>query len=131
MAITEEVQEAIAELRSTFPDSVIEIAESGDGGAWVRIEPVSIGSKFTQPSSWVVFLIPFSYPEADIYPLFVRPDLVRADGQNLGDGYQQPVGCWKEGQLMATQLSRRTKNLDAETSTAAGKVLKVLKWMGA
>jgi hypothetical protein len=131
MAITSEIQTAIADLQHTFPDSAITVAETGDGGAWVRIEPVPIGSRFNQPTSWIVFQVPFTYPEADIYPLFVRADLTRADGQPLGEGYQPNVGCWTEGQQMAIQLSRRTNTFDALTSTAVGKVLKVLKWLDA
>lgn len=129
MAITEEVKTAIAELQRTFPDSAVEVAESGEGGAWVRIDPVPLGPAFLQPTSWIVFYIAHTYPEADVYPLFVRLDLARRDGVQLGEGFQQSIGCWTDGALVATQISRRTNTFDAQTSTAAGKVLKVLSWL--
>ncbi|MFE4835215.1 hypothetical protein ACFRAU_11115 [Arthrobacter sp. NPDC056691] len=129
MAITEEVQVALEELRASFPDSSLTVEETGDGGAWVRVEPVPTGPAFPQRETWIAFHIPYNYPEADVYPHFIRPDLTRADGQPHGEGFQQPIGCWTGGTIMATQLSRRTNILDSATNTAAGKLLKVLKWL--
>lgn len=129
MAITDEVKVALDELRATFPDSAITYAESGNGGAWCRVEPVLLGETFMQQDSWIIFEIPYSYPEADLYPFFVRPDLARKDGQPLGEGLAQPVGCWLAGQQQGTQVSRRTNTLDSATNSAAGKLLKVLKWL--
>jgi hypothetical protein len=129
MSITPEIQVALDELRATFPDSLVTFEESGDGGAWVRIEPVDLGPAYTQSTSWIAFHLPYVYPESDIYPMFVRPDLARFDGQPLGDGFAQPVGCGVTGSVQGTQLSRRTAILEPETNTAVGKVLKVLRWV--
>lgn len=130
MAITDEVKVALEELRATFPDSAVTYVESGNGGAWCRVEPVPLGDSFMQLDSWIIFEIPYSYPEADLYPFFVRPDLARKDGQILGEGLAQPVGCWLNGAQQGTQVSRRTNTLDSATNSAAGKLLKVLKWLG-
>ena len=129
MAITEEVQVALEELRASFPESSLALEETGDGGAWVRLEPVPTGPAFSQAETWIAFHIPYNYPEADVYPHFIRPDLVRADGQPPGVGFQPSIGCWTGGAMMATQLSRRTNTLDSATNTAVGKLLKVLKWL--
>lgn len=129
MAITDDVMVALEELRASFPDSSVFFEETGDGGAWVRVEPVPTGQAFVQKETWIVFQIPYNYPESDVYPHFARPDLARADGQPLGEGLAQPVGCWTGGMTMATQLSRRTNVLDGTTNTAAGKLLKVLRWL--
>lgn len=129
MAITDDVLLALDELHASFPASTITFEETGDGGAWVRVESVPTGPSFSQNETWITFQIPFSYPEADVYPHFVRPDLARGDGQPLGEGFAQPVGCWTGGTLMGTQLSRRTNTLDGATNTAAGKLLKVLRWL--
>lgn len=129
MAITDDVEVALDELRASFPGSSLTFEETGDGGAWVRVEPVPTGQAFAHGESWIAFQIPYSYPEADVYPHFVRPDLARIDGQPLGEGFQQQIGCWAGGTVMATQLSRRTNVLDTATSTAAGKLLKVLRWL--
>jgi hypothetical protein len=130
VAITDEVKVALEELRATFPDSAVTYAESGNGGAWCRVEPVSLGDSFQQQDSWIIFEIPYLYPEADLYPFFVRPDLTRKDGGILGEGLAQPVGCWVAGEQQGTQVSRRTNILDSATNSAAGKLLKVLRWLG-
>jgi hypothetical protein len=129
MAITDEVEVALEELRASFPDSSLVFEETGDGGAWVRLEPVPTGPAFPHGETWIAFQIPYSYPEADVYPHFVRADLTRADGMPLGEGFHQPIGCWTNGTMTATQLSRRTNVLDSATNTAAGKLLKVLRWL--
>lgn len=129
MSITPEIQVALDELRATFPDSLVTFEESGDGGAWVRVEPVDLGPAYKQRTSWITFHLPYVYPESDIYPMFIRPDLARADGQPLGEGFAQPVGCGPTGSQQGTQLSRRTPTLEPDTNTAVGKVLKVLKWV--
>lgn len=129
MALTAEVQDGVDGLRASFPGVPITVAETGDGGAWVRVEDLVTGPAFLQPTSWYVFQIPFSYPEADVYPHFVRADLSRRDGQPLGVGLTQPVGCWQGGALSGTQISRRTNTLDAATNDAAGKLMKVQRWL--
>jgi hypothetical protein len=129
VALTDEVREGIEGLRASFPDSPITIEETGDGGAWIRVEDLLTGPAFLQPTSWFAFQISYSYPEADIYPHFVRADLSRRDGQPLGVGLSQPVGCWLNGALTGTQVSRRTNVLDATTNDAAGKLMKVQRWL--
>ncbi|GAA4481261.1 E2/UBC family protein [Microbacterium panaciterrae] len=129
MALIEDIQTAIGELSVTFPGSSITVEESGDGSAWVRLEPVPTGKAFTPSTTWLLFQIPYNYPDADIYPHFVTPNLKRADGALLGEGLHQPVGAGPGGAIQATQVSRRTNQLDAGTHTAAGKALKVLQWL--
>ena len=71
------------------------------------------------------FAIGFQYPYADIYPLFVRPDLVRTDDQPHGEGISLTSF---EGEP-ALQLSRRSNHLNPEIDTAALKVTKVIEWL--
>ena len=71
------------------------------------------------------FAISFQYPYADIYPLFVRPDLTRADGQPHGEGIT-PASFESEPAL---QLSRRSNHLNPEVDTATLKVTKVIEWL--
>ncbi|MDN4597593.1 hypothetical protein [Leifsonia virtsii] len=130
MTFTSDVSRAIDELRASFPDSSVVAEETGDGGAWVLIDPVSIGAAFTVEQTWVRFRIPFTYPEADIYPLFIAPDLRRRDGAELRaeHGFQQ-VMCGPDGTIPSTQLSRTTRGLQSGWNNAAGKLLKVLRWL--
>lgn len=119
------VAEAIEEIRATFDTSTVTVKEDGEGGAYVRIDPVDPGAPYTQRQTWIGFRITAQYPYADVYPLFVRPDLSRADGAALGEGLA-PNSF--DGQP-AIQVSRRSNHLNPATDTAVIKVLKVLDWM--
>lgn len=123
--MTPEVSRAIEQLKAAFPASTVSARDLGDGGASVAIDGVDPGEPFTQRETWMCFVIGFQYPYADIYPLFVRPDLSRVDGAPLGDGIT--LGSFEE--RSAIQLSRRSNRLDPGTDTAALKVVKVLEWL--
>jgi len=125
--ITAAVSDAIDELRETFPDATVTVESDGDGGAWVLIDPVPLGPAYIQSTSWIAFQITFPYPEADVYPLFVRPDLDRKDGAGHGEGFGSVT--WGPHEQTGTQLSRRSNRLDPTVDTAATKVLKVLRWL--
>ncbi len=124
--MTPTVAEAIDEIRATFDGAVVTVKEDGEGGTYVRIDPVDPGIPYAQRQTWIGFRVTAQYPYADIYPLFVRPDLSRANGQALGEGMAS--GNSFDGQP-AVQISRRSNQLNPATDTAALKVLKVLRWM--
>lgn len=126
-AITGVITEAIDELRQTFPDASVTFEPDGGGGAWVNIDPVPTGPAYTQQATWIAFQITYPYPEADIYPLFVQPDLTRKDGAGHGEGFQSVA--WGPRAQPGIQLSRRSNRLDPAVDTAATKVLKVLRWL--
>ena len=123
--MTPSVAEAIEEIRATFETSTLTVKEDGEGGAYVRIDPVDPGVPYIQRQTWIGFRITAQYPYADVYPLFVRPDLSRADGVALGEGLA-PNSF--DGQP-AIQVSRRSNHLNPATDTAVIKVLRVLDWM--
>lgn len=118
---------AVHEIQETFAESAVTVTATGDGGAWVVIDPVPLSPTYTQDSSWMAFLITFAYPEADVYPHFVRPDLMRTDGGALGEGFSPTT--WGLAGEAGMQLSRRSNRLNPAVDTAATKVLKVLKWL--
>lgn len=124
--MTPEVAQAVQELKAGFPGTAVTATEVGDGGAHVVIEPVDLGDAYEQRETWVGFTISFQYPYADIYPLFIRPDLVRVDQAHLGEGIS--TGHSFEGR-QATQLSRRSNRLNPAIDTAVLKVTKVLAWL--
>jgi len=126
VAITPAVTEAITEIRATFDGAALSVKEDAEGGAYVRVEPVDPGSPYAQRETWIGFRITAQYPYADVYPLFVRHDLSRANGQPLGEGITSNHTF--DGQP-AVQVSRRSSHLNPATDTAAIKVLKVLDWM--
>lgn len=120
-----EIEQAITELRSCFGDTEVVAHAKENGNVIVTIDSIDVGSRYTPPQTWVKFAITFQYPYADIYPLFVRPDLVRADGQPYGKGIKLTSF---EGQP-ALQLSRQNNHLNPEIDNATLKVTKVIQWL--
>ena len=123
--VTAAVATAIEELRGTFGGSAVEVEPDGSGGAEVVVRDVRLGPPYAQKKVWFGFRITCQYPYADVYPHFTNPDLVRADGADLGGGF----GSATFRNESAIQISRRSNGLNPETDTAALKLLKVLKWM--
>jgi len=126
VVIAPTVEEGIEELRGTFESAAVSVKPDGEGGAYVRVDPVDLGPPYAQRATWIGFRVTAQYPYADLYPLFVRHDLSRVDGQPLGEG-MSPNAVF-DGQP-AVQVSRRSNHLNPATDTAALKVLKVLGWM--
>ena len=123
--MTPEVERAVEELRACFADTEVDAVGTGDGGARVTIARVDPGPSYVQCETWVRFAISYQYPHADVYPLFVRPDLARADGRPHGEGFARAEFHSEK----ALQLSRRSNRLNPATDTAALKVAKVLEWL--
>ena len=125
MPITPAVAEAIEELKRVFDAAQVVVRDDGEGGAYMRIDPVDPGTPYQQRETWIGFRITAQYPYADVYPLFVRADLRRTDSEPLGEGMTpNPF----DG-APAIQVSRRSNHLNPAVDTAALKVLKVLDWM--
>lgn len=127
MALTPDVDLAVDEIRATFEDATVTVEETGDGGAWIAVEPVPLGAQFSQESTDVHFQVTFQYPSADVYPHFVRADLSRVDGSPLGPAFQ-PVQ-WGPHTLAGVQVSRATRQIDPTVDTAALKLLKVMEFI--
>lgn len=119
------VERAIEQIRADFPDSPLIVREDGEGGAYVTLEDIPLGSPYRQDTTWVGFRIVHQYPYADTYPHYVCGDLARLDGRPLGDGTSTTT--WED--RPAVQLSRRSNRLDASTQTAVIKLHKVLTWL--
>jgi hypothetical protein len=124
-AMTPAVAKAIEEIRSSFPECPVESEADGSGGAYVVVRGIPLGSPYAQTDTWIGFQITFQYPYADVYPHFCHPDLARADGRALGEGFGQAQFRGKP----AIQISRRSNKLNPATDTATLKLLKVLQWL--
>ena len=120
-----EVAQAVEELRSSFADAEIVARDANNGGAVITINPVELGPGYIPQRTWIKFAVSYQYPYADIYPLFVRPDLTRADGQAHGEGIT--VASFDGEQ--ALQLSRINNRLNPAIDTAVLKVTKVIQWL--
>jgi hypothetical protein len=120
------VAKAISEIQAAFPETPTEIQEDGQGGASVILGDIPIGELFTPSSTWIGFRITFQYPYSDVYPHFVRGDLLRKAGAPLGAGITSGHNFLGRPSL---QLSRRSNHLNPQTDTALLKLLKVIQWL--
>lgn len=121
-----EVTTAIEELKQQFSGSPIVAREDGQGGAYVIIDGVSLGSKYQPPSTWLGFQIPAQYPYADIYPVFMGANVTRVNG----GGFTPPVtaGHNFEGRP-ALQISRKLGSAQNGLQKAKAKILKILAFL--
>jgi hypothetical protein len=126
MATTPAVSAAIEELKASFPNSLVSVEEDGSGGAFVRLDVVELGSQYLQSETWIGFHVVFQYPQADIYPHYVRPDLARADGSPLAPPFYVGHPCRWGASVM---ISRRANRRDPATFSAAIKLIGVLDWV--
>lgn len=133
------VEKAIEAIRARYGADGLLAAPDHDGGAFVIVEGVPLGSPFAQEDSWLGFHIPSTCPYADVYPHFVRSDLARADGGPLGEGlstghtFPAPDALKVPGSIpsrAAVQVSRRSNRKDtAGLETPLHKLLKVIQWL--
>ena len=121
-----QIQTSIEELQRQFPDAVISTRDDGSGGAYVILNPLNIGGRYIPTSTWMGFHIPPLYPYADIYPVFIGPEVRRADGQ----AFVPPVthNASFEGRP-SIQVSRRSSAAQQGLQKAATKVLKILDFL--
>ena len=121
-----EVSTAIEELKRQFDTAVFVVREDDQGGAYVVIDPVALGTKYHPASSWMGFQIPAQYPYADIYPVFIGADVRRASGAP----FAAPVtgGHHFEGRP-AIQISRRNASAPSAPQKATTKALKILAFL--
>ncbi len=121
------VRRALEELERAHPDARLTAQEDGEGGALVLLEDVGLGPPYEQAATWIGFRIGFQYPNADVYPHYVRGDLKRIDGRPLGEGMSASSFLGRP----AIQISRRSNHLDPGIQTAVLKLEKVLAWLRA
>ena len=126
MEIFPEIEKAIAEVATCFPDGQVICEPDGQGGAYVIVQDVFLGDHYMPDQSWVGFQIGYQYPSSDVYPHFVRADFSRIDGRSLGEGFSGPVE-WRGRR--AVQISRRSNRWNPAVDTAAVKLMKVLEWV--
>lgn len=121
-----EVSSGIEELKRQFSSASFLVREDGQGGAYVVIDPVSLGPKYRPEATWIGFHIPPQYPYADIYPVFIGGNVMRANGVP----FSAPVtpGHQFEGRP-AIQVSRRNSAAQGGLQKVGSKILKVLDFL--
>lgn len=124
------VVEAISELRTAFAAHQVDVEADDQGGAFVRIHEIDLGPTYRPSKSWVGFQITFQYPFADIYPHYIRPDIVHADGRAFVQPFHiNHTFALPSGGVSAVMVSRRSNHRDPITDTAVVKLAKVLDWL--
>jgi hypothetical protein len=120
------VEHAISELKVTFDPCAVVVEDDGQGGAYVIIESVPLGGPYEQKETWFGFHITGQFPYSDIYPVFVRSDLARADKKVLGDGVSSGHSFRSRA---AVQVSRKSNARDPLIETGSAKILKVRRFL--
>jgi hypothetical protein len=121
-----EVTAALDDIKRQFPEADLSVRDDGQGGAYVVATPVRIGNRFRPETTWLGFHIPPLYPYADIYPVFMGAEVVRADGT----AFVAPVtpNASFEGRA-AIQISRRSGAASNGQQKVTTKLLKVLDFL--
>jgi len=122
------VEQAIADIRTTFVNHQVDVEPDADGGAYVKVHNLHLGDQYAPSVSWVGFHITFQYPHADVYPHFCLAGITK-NGAALAAPFHK--GEWKppSGAVPATSVSRRSNHWNASVDTAAIKLMKVLEWI--
>lgn len=128
MGLKEAVGVGVTEIIRAYPDT--HFVADGQGGAWIQIPEVQVGNVYCCPTSFLICLLPFALPAADIYPMFLDRALTRTDGSALGEGFSQADVSWpaEAAPRPVTQVSRRTRG-DFGIQTPLIKIEKVLEWV--
>jgi hypothetical protein len=129
--VREAVQTAAAAVTARYGDDRVRVVPDHQGGAWVEIADAEIGDPYDQGTSFLICLLPFNLPNADVYPLFLRHDLSRRDQGALGEGFAIAALSWPgDAQPRAVvQVSRRTRANAFTLQTPLQKIEKVLEWV--
>lgn len=122
---------ALADIVSAYGKDNARAVPDGQGGVWIEIADVPLGPPYAQTSTFVICLLPFSLPAADVYPLFIRNDLSRTDGGGLGEGLSSTSVSWPGDPQPrpVVQVSRRTRGNAFTLQTPRQKIEKVLDWL--
>lgn len=134
MAVTPEIEAAIAEIQEQHPDSSVTFVPDGDGGAFVSIDKVPLGAQYSQSKTWIKFHITVNYPVSDVYPHFIDPavriiDSAHGENTPMGEGSSAGNFQFAGKPLHAIQVSRKSNHLNPVVDTAALKLTKVLHWL--
>ena len=124
MSLAPQVAGAVATVREHFADHVVEVAPDGNGGAFVTVDNIPIGDRYSPSATWLGFQINAAYPASDVYPHFCGP-LTRSDGNAHGPGISPAT--WRD--RPALQLSRRSNRWNPAIDNAVLKAEKVITWL--
>jgi hypothetical protein len=131
------VAKAIEELGAGAPGSGVRSMPDADGGAFVIVDGIVIGSCFDPSRSWIGFHITWPYPDADVYPHFIDAAVRYVGSGDAPNKYPEgdlPMSLTRGAEmpgfeLKAIQVSRRSNGRTPETDTALWKLLRVIAFL--
>lgn len=132
-----DVEKAAAQLRKGMPGHDVRVKEDGDGGAFVIVDDIDIGKSYAPTVTWIGFHITWPYPDGDVYPHFIAPEVRYIGAGEAPNGFPEgnlPTSMSRGASMpgfaiAAIQVSRRSNRRDAATDTALLKLLRVIDFL--
>lgn len=122
------VAAAIDAVRAHFAEKSVEVVPDGAGGAYVIVNDIEVGTRYSQTTTWLGFHVNAAYPASDVYPHYTGP-LTRVDGRPHGPAIQ--TYDWPGRPGPGQQISRRSNGWNPVVDNAALKAEKVITWLAA
>jgi hypothetical protein len=96
----------------------------GEGGAFVVVDGIELGERWSATVAALAFHLAYNYPASSIYPYYLQPDIVPADG-----GFPQALQRvdWRGSPMV--QVSLRQENWDPRRDNAVGAVMQTQDWL--
>ena len=124
--MNETVTIAVKQLQNFYGVENVEAITDGEDGAYVLVKNLPVGDIYNLPLIWCRFRITYMYPEAQVYPHYINPEIKRKDGLPLGGGISDPM-IWNNHSVI--QISRTSKNWNPALDTAQIKLEKIIQWL--
>jgi hypothetical protein len=128
--VTEEQDEALADVKATFRGHRVDHEELDDGSVWVILRRVTIGGDWNRGVVDLAVKLQVTYPTPPPYPFYCEAGLARTDGTvfsptqsnsvDLGDG------------VARTQISLRIptqERFDDGHETLGARFVAVIAWL--
>jgi hypothetical protein len=126
--MTDEQADALDDVRKTFPDHAVDHEEAADGGLWVLVRQIEIGTGWNRALVDLGVKLQVTFPSSMPYPFYCEAGLARADGTNFGP--IQPSVDIGDG-VQRTQISltvQGQQQFDTSNETLGSRFVAVSAW---
>src|SRR6476646_1553768 len=127
--MTEEQADALANVKATFTEHVVDHEEAADGGLLVIVRQVAIGDGWNPALIDLAVKLQVTFPSSMPYPFYCAPGLARIDGQTFRP--VQPNVDIGAG-VMRTQISltvQGQQQFDTANETLGSRFVAVIAWL--
>lgn len=126
---TEEQADALANVKATFAEHIVDHAEAADGGLWIIVRQVAINAGWNRALIDLAVKLQVTFPSSMPYPFYCEPGLARADGTNFAP--IQPTVDMGDG-VQRTQISltvQGQQQFDTANETLGSRFVAVIAWL--